>query len=63
MQWAEEHIRKDVCRLNSKVASTTSILVESIIVRLRTGGKFCLGKHIDKIEHEGMGTSRADKSL
>ena len=27
-QWVEEHIRKDVYRLNSKVASTTNIQIE-----------------------------------
>ena len=26
--WAEEHIRKDVCRLNSKLASTTNTQIE-----------------------------------
>ena len=29
MQWAEEHIRKDVCMLNSKLASTTNTQIES----------------------------------
>ena len=29
MEWAEEHIRKDVCRLNSKLASTTKTQIES----------------------------------
>ena len=29
VQWAEEHIRKDVCRLNSKLASTTNTQIES----------------------------------
>ena len=29
MQWAEEHIRKDVCRLNSKLASTTNTQLKS----------------------------------
>ena len=29
VQWAEEHIRKDVSRLNSKLASITNIQVES----------------------------------
>ena len=24
VQWAEEHIRKDICRLNSKLASATN---------------------------------------
>ena len=28
MQWVEEHIRKDVCRLNSKL-NTTKIQIES----------------------------------
>ena len=28
VQWAEENIRKDVCRLNSKLASTTNTPVE-----------------------------------
>ena len=31
VQWAEEDIRKDVCRLNSKLASTTNTQIESII--------------------------------
>ena len=34
MQWAEEHIRKDVCRLSSKLASRTNTKIESSIVRL-----------------------------
>ena len=29
VQWAEENIRKDVCRLNSKLDSTTNTQVES----------------------------------
>ena len=29
VQWAEEHIRKDVCKLNSKPASTTNTQIES----------------------------------
>ena len=29
VQWAEEHIRKDVCMLNSKLASTTNTQIES----------------------------------
>ena len=29
MEWAEEHIRKDVCGLNSKLASTTNTQIES----------------------------------
>ena len=29
MQWEEEQIRKDVCRLNSKLASTTNTQTES----------------------------------
>ena len=29
VQWAEEHIRKDVCRLNSNLASTTNTQIES----------------------------------
>ena len=29
VQWAEENIRKDVCGLNSKLASTTNTQVES----------------------------------
>ena len=29
MQWAEEHTRKDVCRLNSKLASTTNTQIDS----------------------------------
>ena len=29
VQWAEERVRKDVCRLNSKLASTTNTQVES----------------------------------
>ena len=29
MQWAEENIRKDVCRLNSKLVSTTNTQIES----------------------------------
>ena len=29
MQWAEEHIRKDVCRLNSELASRTNTHIES----------------------------------
>ena len=29
VQWAEEHIRKDVCRLNSKLASTTDTQIVS----------------------------------
>ena len=28
MQWAEEHIRKDVCRLNLELASITNIKIE-----------------------------------
>ena len=29
MQWVEEQIRKDVCRLNSKLAFTTNTQIES----------------------------------
>ena len=29
MQWAKEYIRKDVCRLNSKLASTGNTQIES----------------------------------
>ena len=29
VQWAEENIRKDVCRLNSKLASTANTQIES----------------------------------
>ena len=29
VQWAKEHIRKDVCRLNSKLSSTTNTQTES----------------------------------
>ena len=29
VQWAEETIRKDVCRLNSKIATTTNTQIES----------------------------------
>ena len=29
VQWVEEHIRKDVSRLNSKLASITNIQIES----------------------------------
>ena len=29
MQWVEEHNRKDVCRLSSKLASTTNTQIES----------------------------------
>ena len=29
MQWAEENITKDVCRLNSNLASTTNTQIES----------------------------------
>ena len=29
VQWADENIRKDVCRLNSKLASTTNTQIES----------------------------------
>ena len=29
VQWAEQHIRKDVCRLNSKLTSTTDTQIES----------------------------------
>ena len=28
VQWAEENIRKDVCKLNSKLAFTTNIQIE-----------------------------------
>ena len=28
MQWAEENIRKDICRLNSKLVSTTNTQIE-----------------------------------
>ena len=30
VQWAEEHIRKDIRRLNSKLVSTTNTQIESI---------------------------------
>ena len=29
VRWAEEHIRNDVCRLNSKLASTTNTQIQS----------------------------------
>ena len=29
MQWPEEYIRKDVCRLNQALTSTTSTQIES----------------------------------
>ena len=31
MQWAEEHIRKDVCGLNSKLVSTIHTQIEFIL--------------------------------
>ena len=34
MQWAEEHIRKDVCRLNSKLTSTTNTQLASSYITL-----------------------------
>ena len=34
VQWEEEHIRKDVCRLNSKLAYTTNTQIEYSARRL-----------------------------
>ena len=48
MQWAEEHIGKDFCRLNSKLASTTNTQIESSYVAVikfdqDRGREICLG--------------------
>ena len=45
MQWAEEHIRKDVCRLNSKLAPTLT----NTLVRLIKYAHF--GKHFQEMAH------------
>ena len=39
VQWVEETIRKDVCKLNSKLVSTTNTQIEFRLKALSTGQK------------------------
>ena len=60
VQWAEEHVRKDVCRLDSKLASTANTQIESGQTKLTE--TFMNFKEVGKGFGGGGGVYNPDKT-